>query len=203
MISKSKLAIILSKLKVFDTPNVKLEQYTTDSEIAATVLWDLYMKGFIQDKTLADFGCGTGILGIGALLLGAKKVFFIDIDKKSIDILKDNLRDIDGVYEIINDDISKFDKKVDLVIQNPPFGTKVKHADKIFLEKAIGCSDIISSFHKTSTKGFVESFCRDNGCKICSIMDFQFPLKNTMKHHRKVIERVEISCYLIQHCTTQ
>ncbi|MEL6439935.1 MAG: 50S ribosomal protein L11 methyltransferase [Cyanobacteria bacterium J06621_8] len=33
-----------------------------------------------EDQTLADIGCGSGILSIGSVLLGAKKVFAVDTD---------------------------------------------------------------------------------------------------------------------------
>ncbi len=36
-------------------------------------------------KTVIDFGCGSGILGIAALLLGAKSVVFTDIDPQALD----------------------------------------------------------------------------------------------------------------------
>ena len=88
--SKSSLAVALSKLKLFSKPDVKLEQYPTDSEIAAEILWNAHMRGDLDNKIVADLGCGTGILGIGALLLGAKKVFFVDIDKNALEILKQN-----------------------------------------------------------------------------------------------------------------
>ena len=36
------------------------------------------------DVTIADIGCGSGILSIGALLLGAKKVYAADIDDLAV-----------------------------------------------------------------------------------------------------------------------
>ena len=87
MVSKSSLAIELSKLKVFNQANVSLEQYPTDSEIAATILWQAKMNNDIEDKIIADLGAGTGILGIGALLLGADYVYFVEKDEKAIEIL--------------------------------------------------------------------------------------------------------------------
>jgi ribosomal protein L11 methyltransferase len=38
----------------------------------------------LADKTVVDFGCGSGILAIGALLLGAKRAVGIDIDKQAL-----------------------------------------------------------------------------------------------------------------------
>ena len=88
VISKSGLAITLSKLKLFEKPNVKLEQYPTESEFAAEMLWFAFMKNEIPGKVIVDLGCGTGILGIGALIIGAEKVIFVDIDEKIIDVAK-------------------------------------------------------------------------------------------------------------------
>ena len=141
--SKSSLAVLLSKLRVFEAPKLKAEQYTTDSEIAADVLWQAYYLRDIENKTIADLGSGTGILGLGALLLGAKKVFFVENDKDSIEITKENLAFIEKETKaklsekaiFLNRDINNFNDKVDTVIQNPPFGTKQEHADKVFLER--------------------------------------------------------------------
>ena len=70
MIKKSKLAIVLSNLETFRDPSAELEQYSFDVQSASTVLWNAYQLGDIEGKSVGDFGCGTGILGIGALLLG-------------------------------------------------------------------------------------------------------------------------------------
>ena len=71
--NQKQLAMQLSKLVSVESKKVQLEQYPTDSEIAAEILWAAFMQGDIEDKSIADFGCGNGILGIGALLLGAKR----------------------------------------------------------------------------------------------------------------------------------
>jgi len=193
--SRSGLAIELSKFKVFDTAKVELEQYPTDSEVAADVLWDAYMKGDFKEKTVLDLGCGTGILGIGALLLDANKVIFLDKDKQAIEILKKNLIDFpDDSYEIILGEIDKFHEKVDCVIQNPPFGTKHKHIDVLFLQKAFEVGEVIYSFHKTSTINHIKRIAIKNSFTLHQQMDFKFPLKRTLAHHKKDIHRIEVSC---------
>jgi len=201
--SKSKLAILLSKLRVFEAPKLKAEQYTTDSEIAADVLWQAYYLGDINNKTIADLGSGTGILGLGALLLGAKKVFFIESDKNSIQTAKENLKFLEEETGInlakkaifLNQDINNFNDKVDTVIQNPPFGTKQKHADKVFLEKAFLLANVIYSFHKLGTEGFVNSISKDNGFEVTYLWKFDFPIKATYRFHRKRIQRIKVGCW--------
>jgi ribosomal protein L11 methyltransferase len=44
----------------------------------------------LDGKTVIDFGCGSGILGIAALLLGAKKVIAIDNDPQALLATRDN-----------------------------------------------------------------------------------------------------------------
>jgi putative methylase len=204
-ISKSSLAIILSKLKTFDKPNIKLEQYSTDSEIAANIVWIMHMKNQLKEKVIADFGSGCGILGLACLILGAKKVYFIDIDNNSLEIINENivfLKDEFDVnikktnYEILNIDIKSFDKKVDCVIQNPPFGTREKNQDKIFLLKAFELSNIVYSLHKTSTSKFIMGLGQKNNFNLIEKIDFNYPLKNTYKQHKSKIKIIEVSLFI-------
>ncbi len=44
----------------------------------------------IQDKIIIDYGCGSGILAVAALLLGAKKVYCIDIDPQALEATQSN-----------------------------------------------------------------------------------------------------------------
>lgn len=46
----------------------------------------------LTDKTVIDYGCGSGILGIAALLLGAKRVIAIDNDPQALLASRDNAR---------------------------------------------------------------------------------------------------------------
>lgn len=44
----------------------------------------------LQDKTLIDYGCGSGILSIAALKLGARHVFAVDIDEQALTATANN-----------------------------------------------------------------------------------------------------------------
>jgi ribosomal protein L11 methyltransferase len=43
-----------------------------------------------QGKTVIDYGCGSGILAIGAILMGAKRVLGVDNDTQALTATKDN-----------------------------------------------------------------------------------------------------------------
>ncbi|MBW3020515.1 METTL5 family protein [Candidatus Woesearchaeota archaeon] len=195
--SKTQLAIILSRLKVFENPKVQLEQYPTDSEVAADILWKAYMLGDIEDKVIADFGAGTGILGIGCLNLNCKKVLFVEKDEDAIYILKNNLQDYED-YKILNMDVSEFDKNVDVVVMNPPFGVKNRKADKIFVEKAFSCGKVLYYIGKVTSKSFIESISKDFEKKITHFWEYDMKLKNTMKFHTKKNKEINIGCWRIE-----
>ena len=199
--TKSQLAIILSKLKTFENPKLMKEQYATDSEAAADAIWFSYMQGDIEGKTIADFGCGTGLLGVGALLMGAKKAYFIDSDEDALAIARKNIASLDGDLKakapIVNEDINNFTQEVDAVIQNPPFGTKVKHADREFLINAFKAADVVYSFHKIETADFVKKIASDNRFTVTNIMPLQLQLKNTYGFHRSKMRRVDVGLFRI------
>lgn len=200
--SKGALAVVLSSLKGFEEPKVRVEQYITDPEIAAEVLWNVKLKGDIG-KVSVDLGCGTGILGIGLLLLGAQKVIFVDTDSNALSLAKDNLKKVkseccvNGEAVFLCKDIKDFKERVDLVVQNPPFGVKVRHMDKMFLENAFRISNLVYSFHKTETKDFICKFSTENGFNVTDVLDFNFPLKATYSYHTRKIKRIKVSCFRI------
>ncbi len=194
--SKKDLAVALSKLKGFISAKVRVEQYMTDSEVAADVLWNCKLQGDLRG-VVADLGAGTGILGIGAVLLGAEKAVFVENDKEALEMLKANLgtMDVSVKSEVFEGSLETFRGTADLVIMNPPFGTKERHADKAFLEKAFSVAPVVVSLHKTATKVFVESIAQDNGFKVTHRWDYGFPLKRSMQFHRKRIQRIEVSAF--------
>jgi putative methylase len=196
MITKSRLAILLSKLKGFEHPKLLAEQYMTDSEAAADMLWLAYMLGDIDSKVIADFGCGTGILGIGCCLLGAKKAYLIDNDADAIKVLMENLSaEKISTAEVVNADIKDFNDKADVVLQNPPFGTKAEHADRAFLQKAFSTAPIVYSLHKSSTSEFVIALANDRGFKVTHRLKIMLPLKASQPFHRKKSERIDVEWF--------
>ena len=73
----------------------------------------------LKELTVIDYGCGSGILGIATLLLGAKNVIAVDIDPQAIIATKENakINNVDKKISIVSSD-SLADKEVDLLIAN-------------------------------------------------------------------------------------
>ncbi|MBS3165612.1 methyltransferase [Candidatus Woesearchaeota archaeon] len=201
--SKKDLEVELSKLKNFESPSFELEQYATPSHIAAEWIWNMALKGEIAGRVILDAACGPGILGIGLLLMGAKKIFFVDKDQKALTICIENYNKIKGEYDVgkaefIHQDISLFDQQVDIVVQNPPFGTKNEHIDKVFLEKAFSVAPLVYSMHKYTTAKFVEAISKDFGFTITDLWRYEFPIKAVFKFHEKPVVKVDVGLWRME-----
>ncbi len=123
------LEMMLQRLNGFSHPRASLEQYQTPAPLAARLLFHALMKGDIEGKTVCDLGCGTGVLAIGAALLGAASVKGVEIDEKAIATARENAAKLEADVEFILADVK--DPEVagkigmcDTAIMNPPFGAQ-------------------------------------------------------------------------------
>jgi len=204
---KKELEIILSGLDTFKKQILDLEQYQTESDVAADLLWHAFMNKDVKGKVVGDFGCGNGVFGIGALLLGAKKVVFLDVDKDALDVVKNNVKNVEKKFRkkflksFSNKDVRYFKGKVDVVLTNPPFGVKKTHADKPFLLKAMDCSKVVYSFHKMETRNFVEMFVKDNEWNAKLVKRYDFPLRKRRDSGfgfwKKKVHKVDVGVWRI------
>lgn len=104
----------------------------------------------LENKSILDYGCGSGILGISALKLGARKVTAIDIDPQAIEATrinaqKNNIEENIFVYKEIIDNSEKYDVIVANILAEPlmmlaPLLTKMLKRNGI-----IGISGILMS----------------------------------------------------------
>lgn len=112
---------------------------------------------------MVDFGCGTGMLSIGAALLGAGHVLGIDADEDALCIAQENLDEYEGMpVDLLCARVESVSANVvsaDTVITNPPFGTRSKGADMEFLRAAFRISrHSVYSLHKTSTRKYIAKY---------------------------------------------
>jgi len=191
----------LQQVEVFDKPKVLLEQYPTRPHIAASMLWTIESSfQDIGDKIVCDLGCGSGMLSIGSVMLGAQLVVGIDIDEDALEISMQNRDDFDmnEKVELIladaNGSLEQMHKKFDTVIMNPPFGTKHnKGIDMTFVKQALSLARTsVYSLHKTSTRQHVISKAKDWGVNAQVIAELRYDLPATYKHHKKVSVDIEV-----------
>ncbi len=195
--------MLLSQIKPHPNPKAYLEQYTIPPETAAEILYlAAYTYNDIIGKTIVDLGCGTGRLAIGALLIGAREAFGIDIDKTAVLIAKSSSRLL-GVKDEANwiiGDITTLRGYFDTVLQNPPFGVQRRTADRKFLLKALEVGRTIYSLHKAgeSNREFIKRFIEEHGGKVTAIFPLEIWIPPTFEFHTKRKHIVKVELYRIE-----
>jgi ribosomal protein L11 methyltransferase len=111
-----------------DIPDPKAVNVMLDPGLAfgtgthpTTALCMQWLDATIQpDQTVVDFGCGSGILGIAALKLGAKRVIGVDIDPQAIEASTANARrnNVEGQIELYLPKDQPSDFQADVVVAN-------------------------------------------------------------------------------------
>ena len=193
MMKRRKLEISLEGLAKPSNPDPRLEQYTTPADVAADLIWTALSFGDIQGKSVADLGCGNGVLGIGASMIGASSVKCYDIDQKMISLAKSNAELVNVQIEVAQADVSSVEGHFDTVVQNPPFGSQNPGADRPFLRTAIRVSDVAYSLHLAETTDFLLKFCSSQKAEVQHIKNYKFKIPFMFEFHNKPAEYIDVS----------
>ncbi|RXM29050.1 Methyltransferase-like protein 5 [Acipenser ruthenus] len=184
----------LQQVDVFEEPKLLLEQYPTRPHIAACMLYTIHNTfDDIENKLVADLGCGCGVLSVGAAVLGAGLCVGFDIDKDALEIFSSNVEQFElPNIDMIQCDVcllqsDRFSKRFDTVIMNPPFGTKHnKGMDMQFLRTALDmATGVVYSLHKTSTREHIQKKADDWKVKMEVIAELRYDLPASYKFHKK------------------
>ncbi|CAD7690593.1 unnamed protein product [Nyctereutes procyonoides] len=107
----------LQQVDGFEKPKLLLEQYPTRPHIAACMLYTIHNTyDDIENKVVADLGCGCGVLSIGTAMLGAGLCVGFDIDEDALEVFNRNVEE----FELTNVDMVQCGLFV-LFITNPLF----------------------------------------------------------------------------------
>ncbi|KAB1279147.1 Methyltransferase-like protein 5 [Camelus dromedarius] len=183
----------LQQVDGFKKPKLLLEQYPTRPHIAACMLYTIHNTyDDIENKVVADLGCGCGVLSIGSAMLGAGLCVGFDIDEDALEIFSRNVEE----FELTNVDMVQCDvcslsnrmsKSFDTVIMNPPFGTKNnKGTDMAFLKTAL---EMARTTH-------IQKKAAEWKIKTDIIAELRYDLPASYKFHKK--KSVDIDVDLIR-----
>jgi putative methylase len=192
----------LQQVQPHPSPKAHLEQYTLPVDVAAELLFiAAYIHDDIINKTVVDLGCGTGMLAISAVLLGAKKAVGADVDREALETAKRNSEKL-SVQDSVQwhaGDIDSLSGSFDTVLQNPPFGVQKKGADRKFLLKALELAPVVYSLHKSgeSNRAFIKRFIEQHGGKVTGIFPMKLNIPRLFNFHTKRKYEVEVDLYRI------
>lgn len=182
---KQQLEMTLQQLMPLETRSEKLEQYSTPADIAADIVWDAFSEGDIQGKSVADLGCGNGVLSVAAKIMGASEVLGVDLDPGAVRIASENAKILGLDITFREGDVSSVSGRFDTVVQNPPFGAQKKHADRAFIRKSLELAPRVYSLHNAGTETFVARMVESLGAECRPVKRFKFEIPFAFEFHKK------------------
>jgi putative methylase len=191
-VKRRELEVLLQRVRPHPRPRPGWEQYATPAPVAAEVLYFALGRGDIEGRRVVDAGTGTGILAIGAKLLGARVVVGYDIDEVALGVARENAAALGVDVLWIRAEAASFVVPADTVVQNPPFGAQRRGADRPFLEAALRCAPVAYSFHKAETEAFVRRLVEARGGRVTDTLSVPFSLPHAFPFHRKVAKDVPV-----------
>jgi putative methylase len=190
------LEMTLQRLSGFSRPQAALEQYQTPAPLAARLLYDALMKGDIEGKRVCDLGCGTGVLAIGAALLGAETVVGVDIDERALAVARENAALLDAEVTFLAGDLREDGCReriapCDTVVMNPPFGAQKAHADRPFIDCALAVAGVTYSIFNAGSIPFLVAYTAQKA-EITEKIGGAFPIKRTFAFHTRDVQEIEV-----------
>lgn len=191
---KKQLEMMLERVEGFCKPSFVREQYSTPASVAAELLFLAALRNDLG--RVCDLGCGTGILAIGAALLGAQSIG-VEIDKDALAIARKNAEKLGAEVEFIRADVKRLELKgIDTVIMNPPFGAqKASEGDRAFLSTAQRIAENIYSLHNRGSCEFIKKYVYPY--VVQDVYRLPFPLKRCFEFHSQDMKIIEVELYRI------
>ena len=198
----NRLERLLETLEGFTDPSPLLEQYRTPASLAARLLYHAALKGDIEGKRVCDLGCGTGILAIGAALLGASEVVAVDIDKSALEIARRNAdrARVDILFLQADSRDPATAGRVgdcDTVVMNPPFGAQQLHADRPFLDASLAIAPVVYGIFNAGSRSFVNGYLAGRG-EIDEVIEGQLSIRRTFSFHRDEVREIPVEILVIR-----
>ena len=185
-----RLAMLLSSLSEHPSGSVELEQYTTDGDLAARWLADIAAFDDLSEGcTVADLGAGNGVLGLGALAMGAGRALLVETDQAACDVAKSNAESMgfaDSV-EVIQATLGSDPVDLgsaDVLISNPPWGRQTPRADRPFLEAMIAAETPTHLLHSAEAT-HIQTLFEDAGWSAERYGEADFALPAAYSHHSR------------------
>lgn len=195
---RAELVRRLAALPGLANPRPELEQVATPPEAAADLLESATARGDLVGRSVADLGCGTGRLGLGAAWLGAARVVGWDIDPASIALARAASTDRPEVTWEVRA-VEPPGPEVDTVVMNPPFGAQRAHADRPFWETALARGPrAVYGFALADSRSFIEGRAVAHAARIEERRPIDWRLAAIFRHHRKPSVRLSVDLWVLR-----
>lgn len=204
---------LMQDIEPFPDPKIALEQYPTGPHLASRLLFTVANSyDEVEGQTVVDLGCGTGMLAIGAAMLGSPSVVGLDVDPDALATAQRNVDKFEGLDAVV--DLCLCDvrglaaapqppgqllrQRVDTVVMNPPFGTRAKGADSDFVRAAFRISrGTVYSLHKSSTRAHIQRLAvQELGAPAAEVLaELRYDLPPTYAFHKSKSKDIEVDLW--------
>tara|TARA_Y100001980_G_C14379736_1_gene182127 strand:- start:8 stop:622 length:615 start_codon:yes stop_codon:yes gene_type:complete len=185
-----RLAMLLSGLEQIQSQSIELEQYATDGDLASRWLTDISTFGDLHEGcSVADLGAGNGVLGLGAMALGAGRAILVESDAEACDIANFNAEEMGFLEEIqvIHANLGQETVDIeaaDLIISNPPWGRQSPKADRPFLDAMLSAR-VTSHLMHSAEATHINPLFEEHGWSVERYGEADFALPAAYSHHSR------------------
>ncbi|AGB15960.1 putative RNA methylase [Halovivax ruber XH-70] len=203
MPSRRDIARALETVADFREPQVELEQYLTAPDLAAHICHLAAMRGDMDEATVVDLGCGTGMLALGARCVEADTIVGLDVDRAALETAVQNekrLFDRRTIHWVEGDaTLPPTCPTQATVISNPPFGAQHgnRHADRAFLDATAALASVSYTIHNAGSLDFVEQFASDHGASVTDAFESTIPIDHRFDHHTDARSSIDVEVFRI------
>lgn len=183
---------ILATIPPHPHPKAELEQYATPADVAAPLLFEARALGDVEGRSVVDLGCGTGVLAIGAALLGAASVVGVDVDAEAVAVARAEADRLDARVELQVGDVAAWDGRADTVLMNPPFGAQRKGADRPFLDAAFRTAPVAYTIANLPAREFTEAYAAKAGYAATHRWRMAMTLRHQYRHQTRAAVDVDV-----------
>lgn len=195
---RTQLVRALAQVPEFPHPNPSLEQVRTPVEAACELLEAALAREDLSGRSVVDLGSGTGLLAIGAALLGAGPVTGVEQDPVALEAAKGAAQRLGAAVDWVAADVANWGGIADTVVMNPPFGAQRAHADRPFWERAFATARRrVYAFASAESRTFIERRTVERGAHIDETRKVDWPFPRTFPHHRKPRTELAVDLWVL------
>ncbi|MHA1213921.1 MAG: METTL5 family protein [Candidatus Hodarchaeales archaeon] len=187
----------LSEVTNFKDPKVALEQYILPDDLVAFII--VFCANDFKNRSVVDLGCGTGRFILPIQKYFSKRAFGIEIDYQLTNSLAKESNRLKIPIDLLVTSVEflepfNWGKIFDTTIMNPPFGTKRRKIDFVFLNKALMYSQTLISLHKSNkeTRRMIRKIAENYRKDVEILATLEFMLSPSFSFHYKKKHAVRV-----------
>ena len=130
--------------------------------------------------------------------MGSRHVVGVDTDPRALALARTNAASAGVEVDWVESDIDKVCGRYDVVIMNPPYGTRTLHSDVRFLDRAFRIAPVTYSIHKSSTRDFLVKYVARSNRRIGEARSMNMEIPHLFGFHTQKWKSVEVDlCRII------